>query len=76
MAEPQRFPRITIAVPSFNQGAFIRETLQCLVDQGYPDLEYVIVDGGSSAVPSCAPQPTASPRASRTAGRTLSARIS
>ena len=41
-------PRITLAVPSFNQGRFIRETLQSLVDQRYPNLEVIIQDGGST----------------------------
>ena len=41
-------PRITIAVPSFNQGRFIGETLQSLVDQRYPELEVIIQDGGST----------------------------
>ncbi len=41
-------PRISIAVPSFNQGAFIGETLQSLVDQQYPSLEVIIQDGGST----------------------------
>jgi glycosyltransferase involved in cell wall biosynthesis len=41
-------PRISIVVPSFNQAAFIRETLQSLVDQNYPSLEVVIQDGGST----------------------------
>jgi glycosyltransferase involved in cell wall biosynthesis len=42
------FPRITIVVPSFNQAPFIRETLQSLVDQEYPNLEVIIQDGGST----------------------------
>lgn len=41
-------PRISIAVPSFNQGQFIGETLQSLVDQDYPDLEVIVQDGGST----------------------------
>ena len=41
-------PLISIAVPSFNQGRFIRETLQSLVDQEYPNLEVIIQDGGST----------------------------
>jgi glycosyltransferase involved in cell wall biosynthesis len=41
-------PRITIVVPSFNQGRFIRETLQSLVDQQYPNLEVIIQDAGST----------------------------
>lgn len=41
-------PLISIAVPSFNQGRFIGETLQSLVDQRYPNLEVIIQDGGST----------------------------
>jgi hypothetical protein len=41
-------PRISIAVPSYNQGPFIGETLQSLVDQQYPNLEVLIQDGGST----------------------------
>lgn len=39
---------ISIVVPSFNQGTFIAETLQSLLDQNYPTLEVIIQDGGSS----------------------------
>ena len=48
MTEPGRLPRISIAVPSFNQGRYIRETLESLVSQGYPNLEVIIQDGGST----------------------------
>jgi glycosyltransferase involved in cell wall biosynthesis len=41
-------PRISIVVPSFNQGRYLGETLQSLIDQQYPDLEVIIQDGGSS----------------------------
>ena len=41
-------PLISIVVPSLNQGRFIRETLQSLVDQQYLNLEVIIQDGGST----------------------------
>ena len=42
------WPRISIVVPTFNQGVFIEETLRSLVDQNYPNLEIIVIDGGSS----------------------------
>ena len=40
--------RISVVVPSFNQGRFLAATLQSLVSQADPDLEILLVDGGST----------------------------
>jgi len=45
--ESQSWPKISIVTPNLNQGQYIEETIRSVLLQGYPNLEYIVIDGGS-----------------------------